>query len=405
MWGLSMSRKATELGPLSVKRLTTPGMHAVGGATGLYLQVLESGARSWILRIVVGARRRDMGLGGYPDVSLAEARRRAHEKRAIVQDGRDPIEERRTAASALRAAQTSAITFELAAEQYVDAMEPGWRSKKHAQQWRNTLSQYAYPVIGKLQLGHIEMAHVMAVLEPMWLTKTETAKRVRGRIEAILGWATTRGLRTGDNPARWSGHLEYLLPAPSKVAKPVSHPAVAVSDAPHFMQQLRRHSGVGARALEFAILTAARSREVRGAQWSEFDLEGGIWTVPASRMKAGREHKVPLSAAALQILREQNAGPGSDLVFPSPTGRAISDMTMTAVMRRMGVAKVPHGFRSTFKDWAMEKTKFPSEMSEMALAHAIGNKTEAAYRRGDMLERRRKMMADWAKFLSAANID
>jgi integrase len=393
-----MPRKAKELGPLEVARLRTPGLHAVGNVAGLYLQVLDSGARSWVLRMMIGDKRRDMGLGGYPDVTLAQARQKAQEKRDMAREGRDPIEERRAARSALRAAQAKAVTFKEAAGAYIEAHESGWRNAKHAQQWRNTLETYAYPKIGALLTRDVDLAHVLSVLEPIWRTKTETASRLRSRVELVLDWATARGYREGLNPARWRGHLDKLLPRPSKLSKIEHHAALSVSDVGAFMQLLREQGGMGARALEFTILTAARSGEVRGATWAEFDLEAGVWIVPGERMKAGKEHRVPLSAAAVKVLKGLPRMAGTTFAFPAPRGGQLSDMTLTAVLRRMEVNAVPHGFRSTFRDWASERTNYPSEMAEMALAHTIGDKVEAAYRRGDMFEKRRRMMDDWARY-------
>jgi integrase len=278
----------------------------------------------------------------------------------------------------------------------------GWRNPKHAQQWANSLETYAHPVMGALLVRDVELQHVMAVLEPIWQAKTETASRVRGRIEQVLDWATARGFREGPNPARWRGHLDKLLPAPAKVTRVEHHDALPVDQAPSFMARLCAAPGIGARALEFAILTAARSGEVRGTTWDEIDLDAAVWTVPADRMKAGREHRVPLSPAALALLRSLPRWPDNPLVFAAPRGGVLSDMTLAAVLRRMKVAAVPHGFRSTFRDWAAERTHFPREVAEMALAHAIGDKVEAAYRRGDLFDKRRRLMDDWAVFLDSA---
>lgn len=393
-----MARKAKELGALEVSRLTTPGMHAVGKVAGLYLQVLESGGRSWILRIKVGDRRRDMGLGGYPDVTLAQAREKAQAKRELVSEGRDPISERQAARNALKVAQASSLTFKQSAAAYIAAHESSWRNLKHRNQWENTLETYAHPHFGDLQVRDIALPHILAALEPIWQTKTETATRVRGRIEQVLDWATARGYREGLNPARWRGHLDKLLAKPSKVSKTEHLQALPVADMGAFMTELRKHEGTGAKALEFAILTAARSGEVRGATWNEIDLKAGAWIIPAERMKAGREHRVPLSAAAVDLLKTLPRVAGTDLVFPAPRGGQLSDMTLTAVLRRMDAPAVPHGFRSTFRDWAAERTNYPRDMAEMALAHAISDKVEAAYRRGDMFEKRRRMMDDWAAF-------
>lgn len=393
-----MPRQAKELTALEVSRLRSPGMHAIGGVPGLYLQVVESGGRTWVLRLVIGQKRREMGLGGYPAVTLAQVKEKARDARELVDRGIDPIQQRREAKSALLADAAAGKTFSQCVTDYVDAKSAEWRSPKHRQQWSNTLDQYAKPTIGKLLVRDVTLAHVLKILEPIWTTKTETASRVRGRIESVLDWATVRGYRSGDNPARWRGHLDKLLPAPTKVAKVEHHAALDVKELPAFMAALREQKGTGARALEFAILTAARSGEVRGATWSEFDLEAGIWTIPAERMKAGKEHRVPLSPATLKLLRALPRIERCDLVFPSPTSKVLSDMTLTAVTRRMEADAVPHGFRSTFRDWASEFTNYPRDVAEMALAHAIGDKVEAAYRRGELMEKRRRMMNDWAKF-------
>lgn len=393
-----MPRKARELSALEVQRLKTPGLHFVGGVGGLALQVAPGGARTWVLRFTIAGRRRDMGLGGFPDVTLAGAREKAREARAKADQGIDPILARQEAKSALLAQVAASKTFAECARGYMDAKSAEWKNPKHRQQWANTLEEYAYPVIGPLLVRDVSLAHLMRILEPIWKTKTETASRLRGRIESVLGWATVRGYRTGDNPARWRGHMDKLLPAPGKVAKVAHHPALPIEAMPEFMAALRQQKGMAAKALEFAILTAGRSGEVRLATWAEIDLEEGVWTVPAERMKAKREHRVPLSKPALELLRALPRVEGSDNVFLSPRGKTMSDMTLTQLTRRMGVPAVPHGFRSTFKDWASERTTYPGEMSEMALAHIISNAVEAAYRRGDLFEKRRRMMADWAKF-------
>lgn len=392
-----MPKKANELSPLAVSRLNAPGHHFVGGVAGLALQVLPSGARTWVLRVMVAGKRREMGLGGYPDVTLAIAREKARQAREKIYAGVDPIVERRKAQSALVAARASQKTFGDCVTGFLDAKSGEWRNAKHRAQWSATLDKYAASLKGML-VADIELPQVLAVLQPIWAGKTETASRVRGRIESVLDWATVRGYRAGENPARWRGHLEQLLARPSRIAKAQHHPALPIDDVPAFMAKLRAAEGQGARALELAILTAARSGEVRGAVWSEFDLEAGVWTVPAERIKAGREHRVPLSKAALKLLGSQPRGRPEDLVFLSPRGKALSDMTLSAVMRRMEVDAVPHGFRSTFRDWASERTNYPREVAEMALAHVIESKTEAAYRRGDLFEKRRKMMDDWASF-------
>jgi integrase len=403
-----MPKQAKVLGPLAVKNLTTPGLHFVGEVPGLALQVLPTGARTWILRVTIGARRREMGLGGYPEVSLADARTLARQARQRIRDGIDPIEERRAARSALLASAANIMTFKTAAEALIASKEAEWKNPKHREQWKATLERYAYPTLGKLSVADIELPHVMGVLQPIWAKIPETASRVRGRIEAVLDWATVSGYRSGLNPARWRGHLDKKLAQPSKLkarqneltGRDGHHAAMPIDGASAFMTRLKAAEGMGARALEFAILTAARSGEVRGSTWSEIDLEAGIWTVPAARMKAGKEHRVPLSKAAVDLLKSLPRIAGYDLVFPAARGGKLSDMALSAVLRRMDVPATPHGFRSTFRDWVSERTAYPGDMAEMALAHAIGSKVEAAYRRGDMFERRRKMMDDWAAFLT-----
>lgn len=393
-----MPKKAPELSALAVKRLTKPGHYVVGGVAGLALQVARGGARTWILRVTVGSKRRDMGLGGFPDVELAQAREKARAARLLVEQGIDPILQRKQARSALAAQQASEKTFAACAREYIEAKSAEWSNDKHAQQWTNTLETYANPTLGALLVSDVALPQVLEVLKPIWSTKTETATRVRGRIEAVLDWATVQHYRQGPNPARWKGHLDKILAAPTKVTKVKHHKAVAIDAVAGFLSAVREQSGMGARALEFAILTAARSGEVRGALWSEIDLEAAEWIVPAERMKAGKEHRVPLAQPAVDLLKQLPCVEGCDLVFPSSKGTPLSDMTLTAVLRRMKVDAVPHGFRSTFKDWATERTNYPREAVEMALAHAIGDKVEAAYRRGNLLDKRRRLMADWADF-------
>lgn len=394
-----MPRKAKELSALEVNRLTAPGLHAVGGVAGLYLQVTDSGARSWILRATVGTRRRDIGLGGFPDVTLAGAREAARAGRLKIKDGIDPVEEAKAKRSALAASQAAAITFGDAAAKYIAAHESGWKNAKHASQWASTLESYAFPTIGKIRVSEIETAHIITVLEAIWTTKTETASRLRGRIESVLDWATVRGYRIGENPARWKGHLDMILPARAKVQKVEHHAAMDYREIGAFMAKLAKVEGMGARALEFAILVAARSGEVRNALWSEIDEKAAVWTIPAGRMKAEKEHRIPLSPSALGLLRKQPRIAGTDLVFPNnkATPTALSDMTLTSVLRRMGQTVTVHGFRSTFRDWAGETTAYPREVIEHALAHQLKDKAEAAYARGTLFDKRRRLMADWAK--------
>ncbi|MDH7972764.1 integrase arm-type DNA-binding domain-containing protein [Sphingomonas sp. AR_OL41] len=399
----AMAQKPKELGALAVSRLSKPGLHFVGGVSGLALQVAPAGSRSWVLRATVGSKRRDMGLGGYPDVTLAGAKEAARMARDKIRNGVDPIAERTAARSALLSAHGKSMNFEAAALAYIAAHESGWRNAKHIQQWRNSLEGYAYPVIGKLLVRDVDLTHVMKILEPMWETKTETATRLRGRIEQVLDWATVRGYRDGLNPARWRGHLDKLLTAPNKLAKVKHHQALPWAAIGGFMAKLRQGEGMGARALEFAILTAARSGEVRGATWDEIDLEAAEWNIPAERMKANKAHRVPLSSVALAMLKALPRIANTNLVFPAPRGGLLSDMTLTAVLRRMKVEAVPHGFRSTFRDWVAETTSYPNHVAEMALAHTIGNKVEAAYRRDDLFPKRVVMMEEWAGFCGLIN--
>ncbi len=393
-----MTRKAKDLSALEVNRLKLPGNHAVGGVAGLYLYVNETGARSWILRFMVGDKRRHMGLGGFPDVPLAQAREKARQAREAIARGIDPIAERQAKKSALVAKQSLEKTFHQAVHSYLEVHGDTWKNSKHRAQWKSTLETYADPVMGHLLLRDIGQEQILQVLEPIWKLKNETASRVRGRIESVLDWATARKYRTGENPARWKGHLNKLLAAPSKVKAVKHHRAVPVAEIQRFVTELRMRDGTAARALEFAILCAARSGEVRGATWSEISSDVKLWTVPAERMKAGKEHRVPLSDAALSALGHRGEKSGVDLIFPALMGKPLSDMAMTAVMRRMEVDAVPHGFRSTFRDWVGEKTNFPRELAEQALAHVLESKVEAAYRRGDGLEKRRAMMTAWAVF-------
>ncbi len=417
-----MPKVAEELTALDVKRLTHPGgkrnvLFSVGGVTGLYLQVTPKDGRSWVLRIKVGAVRRDIGLGGYPTVTLSQARDKAREARDKIERGIDPVEERKAAKAALVAAQRRGLTFAQAVDKALAAKLDAFKNPKHRQQWENTLATYATPDLGKMLVQDITTQDVLRVLQPIWMEKTETASRLRGRIEAVLNWATVAGHRTGDNPARWAGNLKELLPPPSKVAKDENHPALTLEDAPRWYAALQGREGFGARALEFAALTATRSQEVRGALWDELDLERALWIIPAARMKMEKEHRVPLSARAVELLKALPKLEGNPLMFPAPRGGIMSDGTMSATMKRMHEADiagggagyldrvskrpaVPHGLRSTFRDWVAELTTYPGDMAEVALAHKISNAVEASYRRGDMIEKRRRMMADWADFMA-----
>lgn len=408
-----MARKSKELSALEVGRINEVGYHHVGGVAGLVMQVTKTGTKSWLLRVLVGGKRREIGLGGYPDVTLSGAREKARELREKIQNGIDPVAERQAARSALAAAVACALNFQQAAERYIAANETGWKNEKHRKQWSSTLEAFAYPKIGKLPVSAIETAHIVSIVEPMWSDRTETASRLRGRIENVLDWAAVRGFRKGENPARWRGHLDKMLPARNKVQKVVHHSALDYRDVSAFFADLREVAGMGARALELAILTASRSGEVRGATWNEIDREAGLWIVPAKRMKAGLEHVIPMSSEAFALIDNLPRMAECDLIFPNATNGMLSDMTLTASIRRMDEASAKagsagwkdragkvitaHGFRSTFRDWAGETTAFPREVIEHALAHQLKNKAEAAYQRGTLLEKRRRLMDDWAK--------
>jgi len=414
-----MARLIDRLTAIEVRRLSEPGLYPDGG--GLYLQVSPGGAKSWIYRFTLKGRARAMGLGPHHIVSLAEARNLAREARRLRYERIDPIEQRKSlqAEADLTAAQQ--VTFMDAARAYIDANKAAWRNDKHKAQWTATLEAYGAPIFGQTPLADIDTNLVLKALQPIWTTKSETASRVRGRIETVLDWATVRGLRTGDNPARWKGHLDKLLPAKSKVSKVEHHAALPYKEVSALMADLRKQRGAGARALEFAILTAARTGEVIGATWNEFDLEHATWTIPAARMKAEKEHRVPLSPAAIAVVstrREQQIeaertrlslmgqAPPNDLgpqlfVFEGMrSGKGLSNMALLKVLERMGRSDLTtHGFRSTFRDWAAEMTEHRGEIVEMALAHTIAGKVEAAYRRGDLLEKRTHLMHDWAQYI------
>ncbi|MFK4447490.1 integrase [Caballeronia udeis] len=397
-----MPKIAKELGALAVSRLSEPGTHAVGRVAGLALQVTPTGTRSWILRVTVGGRRREIGLGAYPAVSLKDAHAKAQAKKDEIAAGVDPVMARKETASRLRASHGLEITFKEAATRFIKAKAPEWKNAKHADQWTNTLVNYAYDAIGDLMVRHVTRTHITELLEPIWTTKTETASRVRGRIEAILDWARVKGFRDeGINPAAWRGNLDKLLSAPKKTKHVRNHPALPIDQMSAFMMTLRNLPGVSARCLEFTILTAARSGESRGARRPEIDFDKAVWIVPPERMKAKKEHRVPLSAAALDLVKALPEHPKTDLLFPSPKAHSmLSDMALLAVMRRQELTATPHGFRSTFRDWAGEHTNYPRELAEVALAHIKGDATEAAYWRGDVLEKRRRMMTDWAEFIA-----
>lgn len=387
-----------QTGKLTVRTITAllkkRGRHCDGN--GLYLQVRTIGSASWLFRYMIDGRAREMGLGPYPAVALAEARRLAVAQRALLARRHDPLEIRRQS----EPVKEVVLTFQEAAAALIEAKRAGWRNAKHADQWRNTLATYAFPEIGGMGVDCIQTEHVLRVLSPIWTSKPETASRLRGRIESVLSWATARRLRTGENPARWRGHLDHLLAAPGKVRAVEHHPALPWREIPAFMQALRWQEGHAARALAFCVLTASRSNETLAARWPEIDTEARCWTIPAERMKARREHRVPLSDAAVALLAGLPRIEGCDYLFPGQrTGRSLSSMAMLALLQRMGRSDLTvHGFRSTFRDWCAEATNYPREIAEQALAHTVGNKAEAAYWRGDVFDKRRALMQAWAQW-------
>jgi integrase len=355
---------------------------------------------------MIAGRSREMGLGSVDDVTLEEARELARNARRLVLEGADPIQKRREQRAARDLERAKLMTFKECAERYIAAQQVAWRNSKHAAQWPATLEAYVYPAFGSLSVQAIDVALVMKALDPIWAAKPETASRVRGRIESVLDWATARGYRKGENPARWRGHLENLLPRTSKIRQVEHHAALPYTELPEFMAKLRNPKNAAdaaAQALEFLILTAARTGEVIGAKWSEIDFKERLWVVPGQRMKAHKEHRVPLSAPALMILEARSEGGKSDFVFPSSRGgRRLSSMALLRVLIAMGRHDLTvHGFRSTFSDWCSERTNFPAAVREMALAHTIENKVEEAYRRGDLLEKRRQLMQAWARYCAA----
>lgn len=391
---------ARDVGRLSARTVETrkkPGYYSDGG--GLYLKVSGGAGRSWVFRYRVAGKLREMGLGSEHTISLADARQAAAECRKLRLRGSDPIEVRQHERTQAKLGAAS-MTFRQCAERYIAAHQAGWRNAKHTSQWRNTLATYAFPVFGDLPVQAIDVGLVMKVVEPLWPTKTETASRLRGRIENVLDWALARGYRQGDNPARWRGHLDNLLPRRSRVQKVEHHAALSFHEVGAFIEVLQRQEGVAAMALEFCILTATRTSETIGARWQEVDLREAVWMIPTDRIKAGKEHRVPLSKPAVAILQKLAVARSSDFVFPGgKPGRPLSNMALLALLRRMERPDLTvHGFRSAFRDWAAERTNFPREVCEMALAHTIGDRVEAAYRRGDLFSKRRQLMEAWARY-------
>ena len=402
-----MPKVAKALSAIEVKRLTGVGLHAVGTVTGLCLNIGAGNSRSWILRTKWASKRIEVGLGAYPEISLSAALERARTVKDDIYKGIDPIAERRAA----RAIEE--WTFKRCAEAYIESHRSAWTNDKHAQQWENTLATYAYPKIGSMHVKDIVIDDVLRVIETDWATKTETMNRVRQRIEATLAWAGARCYRDKQNPAIWRNNLDQLLPKQSKVSKPEPHPALQIKDVQAFTTALSAAEGQGAKCLHFLMLTACRSNEARGATWSEIDLEAAEWLIPAERMKADAAHRVPLSDAAVTLLKALVKFEGTDLIFVGNENKQLSDMTLAAVIKRMNKSEVvwadykgkpivPHGLRSTFATWAQENTNYPTELREHALAHRVGNATTQSYERGAQFEKRRAMMQDWSKFMHAS---
>ncbi len=401
-----MKRQQQRLSALQVSKLTKPGLYGDGG--GLTLQITTGGAKSWLFRFMVAGKPYGMGLGPTHTVSLAEARQQALAARKLLLAGVNPLTTKKEEKAAAALANARVMTFDQCAESYINAQKAGWKNSKHADQWASTIKAYASPVFGHLPVAEVDTVLVVKCLAPIWESKAETANRLRGRIESVLGWATTSGYRSGENPARWKGHLENLLASISKTSRMKHHPSLPWQRVGAFIAELRKREGVSARSVEFAILTACRSGEVRGARWAEFNLEDKIWTIPAERMKAKREHEVPLSAAALRLLKSMTRN--GEIVFAGTKSQPLSDMSLTAVIRRMNDGDEPawvdangqgitiHGFRSSFRMWAAETTNYPREVAEHALAHQLPDAVERAYQRGSQFAKRAALMADWAEF-------
>jgi integrase len=398
-----MRREGNKLSAAAVRAANKPGLY--GDGHGLYLQVSAFDTKAWVFRYMLEGRARKMGLGPLHTISLAEARKRAAEARLKAHDGFDPIDDKRAMRAQKRLEVAKAITFRECADKYIEANRAGWKNAKHADQWASTFHETkrgsltfpaATAAINDLPVSAIDTGLVLKVLEPIWAKTPESARRIRGRIESVLDWAKVRGYRDGENPSRWRGHLDKTLAKRSKAR--AHHDAIPYVELPAFMDELRSKKGEAARALELTILCGSRTGEVIGARWSEIDMASRLWTVPASRMKSGREHRLPLSDRALEILREQRRD--GEFVFAGRrAGTPLSNMSMLELMRDLrGKGATVHGFRSTFRDWAAEQTSYPNELCEIALAHVVSDKTEAAYRRGDMMEKRRRLMDDWAGY-------
>jgi integrase len=392
-----MPRVVHRLTAIKVTNIKAKGLYPDGG--GLYLRATSTGTKSWIFRFTHGGITHDMGLGPFPSISLARARELAAEAGRQRLEGHDPIKAREAQRAAARRAEAGTATFRHCAEQFIASREPGWRNPKHAKLWRSTLYTYAYPILGELSVAAVDTTLIMRVLEPIWSNKPQTASRVRNRMEVVLDWAKVRGFRDGENAARWRGHLDHLLPATSKVRRVRHHPALPYAEIPAFMEALRSRCGIAPRALEFVILTAARTCEVLRAAWCEIDFGARMWVIPGDRMKGGKEHRVPLCDRAVAILKEMEEVRQNELLFPGfKQGRPLGPMSLRRVLHDLRPGITTHGFRSAFKDWVSEMTSLPDHLSEAALAHASADKVRTAYARSDLFEKRRRLMEQWAAF-------
>jgi len=391
-----MPKIAKTLTAAAVAKLREPGRYPVGGVDGLMLRVTPSGTRLWVCRVVAFGKRRDFGLGRYDEVSLSQARDAARALRLSISQGIDP-----TLPPPKSTSLPKPHSFKEAADAFISGKQHEWKNPKHRQQWVNTVETYAHPILGERDVASIALSEVLEVLQPIWISKTETASRLRGRIETILDYAAVQGWRSGDNPARWKGLLDKVLPSAKKLKNTRHHPAMPLSQTPIFIKHLQDMKGISAFALQFLILTAARTSEVLAARWNEINMESALWTIPAERMKAERQHFIPLSEQVIQLLSKLPRSDNSDWIFPSPRkkGEILSNNALRKIMQEYGVHYVPHGFRSTFRDWAGDETEYPRELAEAALAHVIEDETEAAYRRGTAIKRRRPLMQDWADYI------
>jgi integrase len=398
-----MPRVVHRLTAITVTNIKTKGLYPDGG--GLYLRATSTGTKSWIFRFTRGGITHDMGLGPFPSISLARARELAAEAGRQRLEGRDPIKAREAERAAARRAEAGTATFRYCAEQFIASREPGWRNPKHAKLWRSTLHTYAYPILGELPVAAVDTTLIMRVLEPIWANKPQTASRVRNRMEAVPDWAKVRGFRDGENAARWRGHLDHLLPASSKVRRVRHHPALPYAEIPAFMEAVRSRCGIAPRALEFVILTAPRTSEVLRAAWCEIDFGARMWVIPGDRMKGAKEHRVPLCDRAIATLNEMQEVRQNEFLFPGfKQGRPLGPMSLRRVLHELRPGITTHGFRSTFKDWAAECTNTANFVSEAALAHVVADKVEAAYRRTDLFDKRRKLMDAWGEFCTRSPI-